>query len=241
MTDKKTHVEVPQPEIDVRYLADYMAASERKKRTIVTGCKYRPLARLLQHKEARAVIANALRSGAETPAQLEAKATYIRNKLSDGDFEAATNEANADYVKRFAHVVEGLKLPTAELEPGKSFPAQMINGVRVTFSPSLLLRRQTKTNKLQRGALMLRYLKSKALPAEVADYQSAAVLGLLSMIADDDHAEPEKALCLTLDVQSGVLYPAPGNAKTLWENTKAACASIAERWPAIKAPENAVL
>lgn len=77
--------------------------------------------------------------------------------------------------------------------------------------------------------------------ADVADYQSAAILGLLCMIADEEQAEPDKALCLTFDVQSGILHPAPGNAKTLWENTKAACASIAERWPAIKAPDNAVL
>lgn len=241
MADKKTHVEVAHPEINVRFLADYMAASERKKRTIATGCKYRPLARLLQHKEAKAVVTNAIHSGAATPEELRERADFIRNKLTDDDFEAATNEANADYVKRFSEMLLALNLPSAELFPGKSYPAQVINGVRVSFAPNILLQRQTRTNKLQRGALMLRYSKGKALPSSAAEYQSAAILGLLAAQPTADNAEPEKALCLTLDVYAGTLYPAPGASKTLWENTKAACASIAERWPNIKPPENAVL
>lgn len=241
MADKKTHIEVAQPEINVRFLADYMAASERKKRTIATNCKYRPLARMLQHNEAKAVVTNAIHSGAVTPEELKAKADFIRNKLTEDDFEATTNEANADFVKRFGEVFPTLSLPAAELSPGKPFPVQVINGVRISFAPNVLLRRQTKTNKLQRGALMLRYAKGKALSPVVAEYQSAAILGLLCMLPNTEQAEPEKALCLTLDAYSGTAYPAPGAAKTLWENTKAACASIAERWPAIKAPENAVL
>lgn len=241
MADKKTHVEVPKPEINVRFLADYMAASERKKRTIVVGCKYRSLARMLQHREAKVVIANTIRSGADTAAELKAKADFIRGKLTDDDFEETTNEANADYVKRFSEVMHTVKMPTAELLPGKTYPAQNINGLKVSFAPDLLLRRQTKTNKLQRGALILRYAKGKALSQEVAEYQSAAILGLLQLLPDEEQAEPEKAICLTLDAYGGDIYPAPGAAKTLWENTKAACASIAERWPNIQPPPKAVL
>ena len=63
----ETHVQVKQPEIDARHLADYMAGSERKKRAILVGCKYRPIA-----------------------------------KLTTDDFDALTNEANADYIKRFS-------------------------------------------------------------------------------------------------------------------------------------------
>ncbi len=241
MADKKTHVEVLKPEISVRFLADYMAASERKKRTIVVGCKYRSLARMLQHREAKAVVSNTIRNGAETTQELRAKASFIRNKLTDDDFEATTNEANADYVMRFSEIMQTFNLPTAELSPGKSYPAPVINGLKVAFAPDLLLRRQTKTNKLQRGALILRYAKGKALLPAVADYQSAAILGLLQLLPDEEQSEPDKALCLTLDAYSGELYPAPGAAKTLWENTKAACASIAERWPNIQPPPNAVL
>jgi hypothetical protein len=54
---KKTHVLVPEPEMGVRYLADYMAGSDRKKRALLVSAKYRPRARLLQHREAKAASA----------------------------------------------------------------------------------------------------------------------------------------------------------------------------------------
>jgi hypothetical protein len=36
---KKTHTEIKKPSINVRFLADYMAASEQSKRTVLRGCK----------------------------------------------------------------------------------------------------------------------------------------------------------------------------------------------------------
>jgi hypothetical protein len=238
---KKTHVEIKEPTISVRYLADYMAGSERKKRTIAEGCKYRPLARILQHQEAQAVVTGSFLNGIDT-AELKARSNAIRNKLADDDFDALTNEANADYVKQFAAVADGVNLPVANIEPGNNFPPVHINGVKVSFRPHLSLSRPNpKTNKLMRGAMMLRYAKGKALPSEIADYQSAAIFGLIGMLSDKVEAEVEKGLCLTFDAYSGNLYRAPGASLTRWTNMMAACESIAERWPNIKPPKNAVL
>lgn len=237
----KTHVLVQSPEIDVRYLADYMAGSERKKRTIVAGCKYRPIARLLQHKDARLTIASALRKGEATAEKLQERAHFIRSKLATDDFDALKNETNADYVQQFSQVVASVELPKAELLPGKVFPPLDVSGVKVTFSPSLILRRLTKTNKLRRGALMLRYAKGKALAADVGHYQSSAIFGLLGEHEDEVGSEPERQLCLTLDAVTGDLYAAPTNAITNFANMKAACQSIAERWPNIPPPPAAIV
>jgi hypothetical protein len=237
----KTHVLVPEAEITVRYLADYMAASERKRRSIIEGCKYRPLARLLQHKEAQITISSAIQSGAPDPKALEKKADFIRNKLATGDFDALTNEANADYVARFSEVVASIKLPSAEILPGKVFPVAKIQGVRVRFSPHLILRRLDKSNKQRSGAFMLRYAKGKGLDPDVGGYQSAAAYGLLRDQFAEEGAEADKTICVTLDAYSGVLYPAPGSAVSMFANMKAACQTIAERWPNIPPPKNAVI
>src|SRR5262249_1292571 len=155
--EQKTHREVPEPEISVRYLADFMAASERKRRSIVEDCKYRPIARLVQHKEATVTISGAIQKGTFSPQVLKDKADFIRNKLAEDDFDALTNEVNADYVEKFSEVVASIKLPDAEVLPGKVYPPIKINGARVRFSPHLLLRRMAKGNKQRRGAFMLRY------------------------------------------------------------------------------------
>jgi hypothetical protein len=240
MEKKKTHVAVAAPTISVRYLADYMAASERKKRTIVSQCKYQPIAPMLQHQEAVAIIANALRKGTASVENLKEKAIFVRNKMTTNDFEALTNEVNADYLDRFSHVLSEVDLPKAEILPGKSFPALSIHGVKISFSPSLIFRRTTKTNKLRRGAMMLRYAKGKPLSSQVGCYQSSAIFGLLGKHADPDGSEPEKALCLTLDGWTGNIHSAPGTAVSDFENMKAACQTIAERWPNIPPPAKAV-
>lgn len=238
----KTHVMVKAPEIDTRHLADYMAGSDRKKRAILIGCKYRPLAKLLQHKEARIVVAGALRSGEKDPQKLKEKADAVRAKLATDDFDALMNEANADFIERFSKIAADIELPSAEVLPGKVFPAVPVNGVKVRFSPNLLFRRVTpRTNKVRIGGLMLRYAKGKALGPPTGEYQSALMFGLLNDVKEEEVAEPEKPLCLTLDVVGAVLYPAPGKAVSMYANAKAACLTIAEQWPNLPPPPGAVI
>jgi hypothetical protein len=237
----KTHVEVTEPEISVRYLADFMAASERKRRSIVEGCKYRPIARLVQHKEATIAISGAIQKGPLDAEALKEKAKFIRNKLADDDFEALTNEVNADYVEKFSEVVATIKLPDADVFPGKAFSPFKINGVKVRFSPHLLLRRIDRSNKQRRGAFMLRYAKGKPLAPAVGGFQSAAAFGILKEYDAEEGAEADKTICVTLDAFTGELYPAPSSAVSMFTNMKAACQTIAERWPNIKPPKGAVL
>lgn len=239
--EQKTHREVPEAEISVRYLADFMAASERARRSIVEDCKYRPIARLVQHKEAMITISGAIQKGALDQQALKDKANFIRNKLADDDFEALTNEVNADYVEKFSEVVASIKLPDAEVLPGKVFPPFKINGVKVRFSPHLLLRRMDKSNKQRRGAFMLRYAKGKALAPAVGGFQSAAAFGLLREYAPEEGSEVDKTICVTLDAFTGVLYPAPGASVSMFANMKAACLTIAERWPNIKPPKGSII
>jgi hypothetical protein len=239
---KKTHKEVKTPQISVRQLADYMAASEQKQRTIAQDCKYRSTARVVQHGEARAIVTNHILSGAKGADGLQAKADAIRNKLSDSDFEADVNDHNADYIDRFAEIIANVELPAgAELSPPSVFAPLILSGVKVTFSPHIMLRRITKTNKIKSGALMLRYAKGKALSVAVAANQSAAIFGYMSTLNGADMSEAERTLCITLDAHTGVCHGAPGNAVYLFKNMKAACATIGEWWPAIKPPKNAVL
>jgi hypothetical protein len=237
----KTHVLAPEPEMDVRYLADYMAGSDRRRRNILTDAKWRPRARLMQHREAKAVIVNALAKGHATKAFFEERAHFIRNKIATDDFDALTNEANADYLKQFSKVVEAIDLPGVEFHTGKTYVLGKTEGLKVPFVTNLTLRRITKTNKVTTGSLMLRYSKGRALPKKVADYQSAIIHGLLGTCAIEDGAQLDRSLCLVLDGFLGASYCAPSNSVTLFKNTLAACATIADAWPNVKPPLGAIV
>jgi hypothetical protein len=90
------------------------------------------------------------------------------------------------------------------------------------------------------GAAMLRYAKGLPLKPQVADWQSAAIFAFIKERLSTDGVEPDLALCITVDCQAGVAYPAPTNSVTRFKNMKAACATIADAWPAIKPPHGAV-
>lgn len=239
--EKKTHREVKNPQITARFLADYMAASEQAKRTIVRDCKYRPIARLLQHDEAKIAVAKHIRSGGDDTTALSDAAQKLRDRIADDSFERSLYDSNADYIDRFAKVSGDLVLPDAELlVPGKGVALSMAD-VKVTSEIHFRLRRLTKTNKVRVGAAMLRYGKNKALSPDVAEWQSAFLFGLLGVVPPEDGAQAEHKLCLTVDAYAGKAYEAPTNAAQRFKNMEAACASIAERWPNIKPPPNAVL
>jgi hypothetical protein len=237
---KKTHTEVKSPRLSVAKLADYMAASEQARRGVIQSCKYQAKARVVQHDEAKAITAGYLRRGGGDTAPLLQRAAAVRGKLADSEFEVEVNNINAEYIERFAAVAALVNMPKAELLPGHRIPAIELNGVMISFTPQLLVQRTTKTNAIRRGAVMLRYAKGKALKEQVGFWQAAAMFGLLRL-ADKDNDEAEKALCVTLDAQSGKTYVAPTNSIYMFNEMKAACLAIAERWLAIKPPKNAIL
>jgi hypothetical protein len=237
---QKTHTLVKKPALNVRYLADYMAASEQAKRSILKACKYRATARMIQHIEAKAVITNYIKDGKYDPAILLEKATKIADKLTSDQFEEDTNKHNETYIRRFAELAQDFYMPECQIVAAGKATDMDLNGVSIRFDPALRLSRTTRTNKHKQGALMLRYQKGKALSEATADFQSAAILGLLKMLPGADVDEPDRALCLTLDAFTGALHVAPTKAGYLFKEMQAACLSIAERWDAIPAPKGAV-
>lgn len=239
-TQTKTHTLIKEPRISVARLADYMAASEQLKRSIISSCKYRPIARVIQHDDAKVMIAKYIRESNRNVTTLKEGLEALEARFFDTPFATEVNEHNCDYVRRFIDVHKDVVLPEGEYRTPSRFPQLELNGTRVSFTPDLIVGRTTRRNKRKIGALMLRYAKSKSLAPKTAAYQSAFIFRYLKDRPFEEAAEPEKPICITLDAHAGKLYPAPTNAVYLFNEMGAACASIAERWPAIAAPPGAI-
>ena len=144
---QKTHRLVKFPQMSARSLADYMAASERARRTIVRSCKYQSLARIVQHDEAKQAAAKHIRHGGSDLGDLTALSAALRDRMADSDFDRDLFDHNADYLDRFAQVSAKIVLPDADrLAPGKALPITR-NGVKITVEIHLRLRRLTRTTK----------------------------------------------------------------------------------------------
>jgi hypothetical protein len=92
MEPKKTHIERKQPQISLARLADYMAASEQAKRGIATTCKYRPIARVIQYNEAKAVISNYVRAENRKIDSVKQKLEAMKSRIFENEFDKDVND-----------------------------------------------------------------------------------------------------------------------------------------------------
>lgn len=90
-----THTERKVCELRVRELADYMAASQQRRRTVLRDVKFRPIARTLQHTEARVFLSNWLREGHGDTSALSKEADRLRGLMVTSDFEASQHVSGA--------------------------------------------------------------------------------------------------------------------------------------------------
>lgn len=236
-----THREVKVPTVSARFLADYMAASETGKRSIIMGCKYQTAARIMQHDEARMAVGKFIRSGAADTRTLLAKADELRKRLADTDFDRSNLDTNADFIARFAAVSGDFALPAAEISAPGYVAAFTLSGVKINPQLVLRLRRVTRTNKVLVGAGALRYAKGAPLKEDVALWQSAFLAGWLKETTPEDEGTSDIKLCVTIDAYSGRAFTAPTDSVSRYKNMASACISITERWPNIKPPKGAVL
>lgn len=219
-----------------------MAGSKRNERSILRANKYPPIARLLQHDDAKAIVSKFIRDGDTDVSWLKEEATRLRDRLADGEFEQRENLVNAAYVDRFAEVSPSIQWPLkADILPPGASQHILVNGVRISLGFQVRLRRTTKTNKIKHGAATLRYSKGHKLPEETAAWQSAFIYGFLAGTANDETVSADKVLCLTVDAWAGIAHPAPTDSINRYKDMAAACASIAEQWSNILPPEGAIL
>lgn len=242
MSDSPTHRLVKRPKINSRYLSDYMVASERAKRTIIRDCKYRKIARAIQHDRAKAFITNSLRSGTIGADALTDEGRRLLDAMADSDFDRTTLDVNGDFLISYGEAFSWDTFPTtAEIcDPPSDFLVT-VNGVEVNPDIRFGVQRVTRTNRLRTGFGTIRYAKGKPLDDEVGAYQSSVLFGCRKMVDTHDEKAPEERLCLTLDCVTGKFHSAPTDATRRFQNMEAACATIAERWDNIEPPPGAVL
>ena len=239
---QKTHDLREKPGMSANRLADYMAASEQARRSILRGCKFRPRARVIQHQDAKESISVWLSSGETDVGLLEARSETLRNGLQGSDFDNDVAEHNADYIDRFLETKPSLPSKAQEIGRAGKMPALDLEGFSLSFSPDLILRRINRRNVPKMGVAFFRYAKGKSISAEVGCWQGAISVGYLTTklkqgLGDID---PEGDLCATVDMWSGHCHAAPGNAIYRFNEVRAASAGIVERWGQIAPPDNAV-
>ena len=237
----KTHKVVKNPTVPVQYLADYMAASNQSRRSIVQRCRYKSLARTFQHQLARKTITDHLLDGNPLPGDLGEKAREIGERLADSDFDATLHQHNSDFVQAFADHSEAFDFSNFQLAAPAQLEQPVFNGTQVRFAPSLLTHRTTKANTQKIGGIMYRYAKGKPVSDAVAGWQCSFMYGYFADHPFIEEAKPEAQLCVVLCAVSGTSHTTPKKPIYNYNEMKAVCGDISERWENVPPPPGAVI
>lgn len=236
----KTHRTVKNPRLSDNKLADYMSASEQARRGILRSCKYQAITAVIQHNDAKKIIAESMDNGKLDMEKLTAKLAIYEGKITDTPFEEEVKQHNIDYINNV--LLLGFdEINGEEFHRCKTGRKLDFNGTEISFFPDMIVARTNKRNNRKIGALNFRYSKSAQLRKRVAEFQSALIFGALRDEPFEPHATPEHSLCQTIDGFNGNVYPAPSNSIYLYNEMKAAGSAIALQWPNIEPPSGAVL
>ncbi|MEA2838733.1 MAG: hypothetical protein QOF41_63 [Methylobacteriaceae bacterium] len=236
----KTHRVVKHPRLSDNKLADYMAASEQARRGILRSCKYQAITAVIQHIDAKKIIADSMANGKLDKIKLASNLEIYEGKITDTDFEEEVKQHNIDYIKNVLTL--GIEAVNGEeFQRCKTSRKLDFNGTEISFRPDMLVARTNKRNNRKIGALNFRYSKSAKLPERTANFQSALMFGALRDQPFEAESTPEHALCQTIDGFNGKVHPAPSNSIYLYNEMKAAGGSVALQWPNIEPPSGAVV
>ncbi|MFT6605580.1 MAG: hypothetical protein ACJA2X_000756 [Halocynthiibacter sp.] len=194
----------------------------------------------MQHKIAKKTLADHIEEGNPLPGDLPDRAEQIRNMLADTDFDQQVFDQNADYVQAFSDVSHKFDLSGFEMTGSEDRFDREFNGTLVKFRPNFLVSRTTKANTQKVGSGMFRYSKSGPVAEAVAQFQAAFMFGYFSNFPFIEEAKPEAELCFVLCANTGETHHTPNKPIYKFNEMKAVCSDIAEKWDNIGPPTNAV-
>ena len=216
------------PRISVAKLGEYLTATPRRRRTIISDQKKPRDAIVIWYMEARrAVVECVLRNGdlAVLHAAIEQLDDDLQNARAETN-DAARASASIDAIDAFAQLVlDDLDL-SADIERGEPHRAKLAIGrVNVSVSPDLVV----KTKKGV-GAVVFYLNKSNPLDETSGGY----VASLVHQYVEESLKHfglADRRACVVVDVMAGVSYVALVSDKSRRKDIAAACQEIAAVWP----------
>jgi hypothetical protein len=226
-----------EPRISAAKLGDYRDASPSRRERILRDQKDPPTVKIAPYERARHAIRAALLSGSNPRDRLECLAVNIEQQLAKNDFDAEALRLSALAVRRFAGAYTSIpfraalpSLPTGDIKH------LVIEGVRVSISPTVFLHKANLKGNGQWGALLVVLRKGEPM-SEPAGRAVAELLRMLLRAAGKETVNPD--LCLVVDAFSGKVFHASASGRRIVADLECACREIASRWPTLPPRRNA--
>lgn len=215
------------PEISINPLAEYVGASERRKRAILRQQKYPSDFIVARYRTARAAFSNYFKDGYDQNVLIRA-IERLQGKKPTSDWSRNDTVNSIEALRRFL----SLEIPFKSLKcrfSKSDIKAYSINGVSVVVSPDLLLEWEVEGQK-HVGAIKF-YIKKKDLTLQ----QGRLSASLLADFMQHTHSEEttvSKRHCVCVDVMNQRIFAAPTDIREEMSLVSDACHEIVMLWRA---------
>jgi hypothetical protein len=220
MVAVKTH-----PEISINPLAEYVGASERRKRAILRQQKYPSDFIVARYRTARAAFSNYFKDGYDQNVLIRA-IERLQGKKPTSDWSRNDTVNSIEALRRFLSI----EIPFKSLKCRFSKPdikAYNINGVSVIVSPDLMLEWEVEGQKYV-GAIKF-YIKKKDLTLQQGRL-SASLIADFMRRTNSEETTVSKRHCVCVDVMNQRIFAAPGNIIEDMNSISDACYEINTLW-----------
>jgi hypothetical protein len=219
------------PRISSLKMGEYLHASAPQRERILRNQKYPPVVQLVPYERARQSIRAALLSTKGAANKLLNMASSLEQQVPKTAYDSETLRLSALAIRCFAALLPSIQfngaLPVVTVTPHFIL---RVEGVAISVSPSVILRRVNRRGRVESGALLLAIRKG-----EVLDERSGIAVGemLRLSLTQNGYQSVKPMLCVVADVFGGAVYSAPSRSQRLGSEIESACREIAVRWPSI--------
>ncbi len=213
------------PEISINPLAEYVGASERRKRAILRQQKYPSDFIVARYRTARAAFSNYFKDGYDQNILIRA-IERLQGKKPTSDWSRNDTVNSIEALRRFLSI----EIPFKSLKCRFSKPdikEYNINGVSVIVAPDLLLEWEVEGQKYV-GAIKF-YIKKKDLTLQQGRL-SASLLADFMRRTNSEETTVSKRHCVCVDVMNQRIFAAPGNIIEDMNSISDACYEINTLW-----------
>lgn len=219
----------PQARISLNKLAEYMVASPRRRRSIITDQKRPPAFKTARYTEAYAAITAYLVGRAEDDSILRDAIGRLQSSTPATEWE---EQRIADCIEAIEAVAEmdgfsflsGVDLRLVAQGSSKL----IVGGITVSIRPEIETVATGRDGSTTLGAIKLYISKRTPLNSRTGDYATTLLHQYMSSIGD---SAPRR--CVMLDVFAQSTFEAPQHFTNRRRDIEAACSEIRIAWPEV--------
>jgi hypothetical protein len=221
------------PYISLNLLGEYMVASFKRQRTILRTLKFPKDCVGPQFDPAQKAVVRYLAGGGGGASRLRPIIDGLLTGDGRGDWFERRDKLSAQAAECLLNMEGQLKLEGLAVSEGCDRSHRTtIGGVVVSVYPDLVVRGEKGGEPIV-GAMKFRYVKTKPVNAEWAQYSATILHRYVESELALEGEVAQRTLCRVVDVFAGKVYEAPGTFKARRENVEAACWHIKNSWDSI--------